>query len=277
MAIHNKGRLVGYLLEDPSIANKGEQGAEKVFLTIRTIRRDSDIGTQRYEDVFVFYDGEKMIEKMKRLKKYDIVDITGVLNIVSAPKPSRCPHCGAYHYKENGTYTFIYPIHFRKLDNIMNSYEYSVKLPDAILFNHYREVSNSITLIGTVVSEPEKLSTPKKEQARYRLGINRKYFVTTQPDVKADYPWVYTYGQQAEDDLRHLLLNAVIFVDGYIRTRNVQVKTSCENCGGEYTYPDVVTDVVPFSVEYCSGHKTDEDIAREEELALRNAMLQGSV
>ena len=274
MATHNSVRLAGYLLEDPSIANPGVKGAEKVFIKLRTIRRDADdVDPKRYEDVYVFYDGDELIEKMKKLKKFDIIDIKGVFNIVATNKPSRCPHCGEINFRQNGTYSFVYPQWMRKLDNLVNSYEYNVELPDSILFHHFKEVSNYMTIIGTIVSKPEMLGTEEKPICRYRVGVNRKYFVKTQPDITADYPWVYSRGQQAKDDLRHLDLNSVVLVDGYIHTRNVTVPTKCESCATEYSYPDVVTDFIPYSIEYLNNYKTDEDIAREDEIAIRKALL----
>ena len=67
MATHNSVRLVGYLLENPTIANEGQKGAEKVFIKLRTIRRDADdVDPQRFEDIYVFYDGTELIEKVKK-------------------------------------------------------------------------------------------------------------------------------------------------------------------------------------------------------------------
>lgn len=270
MATHNSVRLVGYLLEDPTIANEGQKGAEKIFIKLRTIRRDADdVDPQRYEDIYVFYDGIELIEKMKKLVRFDLIDIKGVFNIVATNKPSRCPDCGAINFRKNGTYSFVYPQWVKKIDNILNSFEYKSDLPDSILFQQYKEVSNYLTLIGTVVSKPELLNQDTNPLCRYRVGVDRKYYIKTQPDITADYPWIYTRGQQAIDDARHLDLESVVLVDGYIHTRNVHVPTKCEACGANYSYPDVVTDFIPYAIEYLNKYKTDEDIARDEELALR--------
>lgn len=273
MATHNSVRLVGYLLEDPVIANEGSPGAEKVFLKLRTMRRDADdVDPGRYEDIFVFYDGTELITRMKALVRFDLIDVKGVFNIVGTDKPSRCPDCGAVNYRINGTYSFVYPQWMQKIDNVLNSFEHNAKLPDSILFQHYREVSNYLTLVGTVVSEPELLNKDTHPVCRYRLGVDRKYYITTQPDVHADYPWVYSRGQQALDDAKHLCMNALVLVDGYIHTRNVKVPATCESCGAHYSYPDVVTDFIPYAIEYLRGHKTDEDLAREAELERRRLL-----
>ena len=51
-----------------------------------SIRRDMKI-------FMVFYDGTELIEKMKKLVRFDLIDIKGVFNIVATNKPSRCPAC----------------------------------------------------------------------------------------------------------------------------------------------------------------------------------------
>lgn len=274
MATHNSVRLCGYLLENPVIANDGVQGAEKVFIKIRTMRRDAeDVDPQEFEDVYVFYDGTELMPKIRDLKQFDLIDIKGVFNIVAANKPSRCPECGTVNFRMQGSWSFVYPMWIRKVDNVTNSYAYDAELPDAILFKHFREVSNYVTIIGTLVIDPEMIGTEQEPICRYRIGVDRKYYIKTQPDVKADYPWVYTRGQQAKDDYRHLSFKSLILVDGYIHTRNASVPTTCSHCESRYSYPDVVVDFIPYSVEYLNNYKTDEDIAIEAELAARKALL----
>lgn len=270
MATHNQMRILGYLLKDPTIINDGMEGDEKILFQVRTIRRHTDgyIG-KKFEDVIVFYDGDEFIEKMKKLVKFDLVDIKGVFNILPVNKESICPYCGKTNVKEMGTSTFIYPIHFMKLDNVQGSYEYDEKLPEDILKRHYREVSNQALIIGTVVSSPEMVGDPKHPCCRYRLGVDRKYYIKTQDNIKADYPWIYSYAQQAEWDYIHLKEGSLILVDAFIRNRQVNAKTVCANCNCDYTYPDVVTEFIPYSLEYLANYKTDEDIALEKELAKR--------
>lgn len=267
MATHNTVRLAGYLLEPPSILNIDIEGQEKAFLKLRTMRRDADdVGPEPFETVWAFYDGKEYMPLIKKLVKYDLVEIKGVFTILPANKPSKCTFCGATNVKVNGTYAFVYPQWVRKIDNLPD------QLPDAIITKHYKEVSNYFTLIGVVVSDPEETRIKGEEDikaCKYRVAVNRKYFIPTQPDIHADYPWVYTRGQQAEDDLRHLQQKAQILVDGYIHTRTVQVPITCSECGQEYKYQDLLTDFYPYAVEYLSGHKTDEDIAREEEIQRR--------
>lgn len=271
MATHNQVREVGYLLKDPKIMNEGIEGSEKILFQIRTARRDTEgyLG-KRFEDVIIYYDGTELMDKLKKLKAYDLIDVKGVFNVLTVNKKSLCPHCGAQNIKYRGSSTFIYPIFVTKLNSLMVSFDQNAELPEQILEERFKEVSNQALIIGTVVSDPELIGTAKIPCCRYRLGVDRKYYIKTQDELTADYPWVYSYGQQAEWDIRHLIKNSVVLVDGFIHNRQVNANMTCETCGGEYTYPDVTTEFIPYSLEYLSGHKTDEDIALEEELNKHN-------
>ena len=142
MATHNHVREVGYLLKDPKIVNEGIEGAEKILFQIRTVRRHVDgYNGKKFEDVMIYYDGTEYMEKMKKLKQFDLIDIKGVFNVLTLNKNSLCPFCGKQNTKYRGSSTFIYPISFHKLNNILGSYEYDADLPEKILKKHFLEVS----------------------------------------------------------------------------------------------------------------------------------------
>lgn len=268
MATHNQVRVIGYLLKEPKIINEGEEGAEKVLFQIRTIRRDIESYPRRkFEDIIVYYDGAELIGKLKALKQFDLIDIKGVFNILTVNKRSICPYCGTYNVKYRGCSTFVYPISFTKIMSLRCNYDLDNGKPDEIMESKYKEISNQVLLIGTIVNDPEYLLD--KQCCRYRLGVDRKYYIKTQDELTADYPWVYSFGQQGEWDAKYLQNGSVILVDGFIRSRQVQAIMQCDECKTQYTYPDVVTEFIPYSIEYLSGFKTDEDIAIAEELARR--------
>ena len=113
----------------------------------------------------------------------------------------------------------------------------------------------------TVVSEPEALQVSGAPCCRYRLGVDRKYYIKTQSDLTADYPWVYSFQQQAERDFRHLKQGSVILVDAFIQNRRVEGYMTCSQCGAQYRFPDAATEFIPFSIEYLSDYITDEELA----------------
>lgn len=271
MATHNQVRVVGYLLKDPTVINEGKEGAERILFQIRTVRRDVDgYKGNKFQDLIVFYDGTDFMEKMKKLQKFDLIDIKGVFNVLTVDKKSICPYCGRQNVKYRGCSTFIYPISFIKLNSVLTSYEYDANLPEAILKKHYTEISNQALIIGTVVSNPELIGDEKHPCCRYRLGVDRKYYIKTQDELTADYPWIYSYGQQAEWDYKHLEQGSVILADAFIHNRQVTATMQCENCGSDYGYPDVTTEFIPYSIEYLSNYKTNEDLVLEEEMQKRD-------
>lgn len=267
MAIHNQVRVVGFVKGNVRLIGNEETGTEKAFFTIRTTHRDVDcFEEENFEDIMVYYDGEdtSMMNKIKKLHPFDIVDIKGVFNILTMNKRSKCSSCGTENIKYRGSSTFIYPIHMFKQNALFKAYEYDEDRPEELLVKHYKEISNQAIICGTLVNDPELKETRQGVCCRYMLGVNRKYFIKTQGEITADYPWVYSFGQQAEDDYRHLVKGSNILVDGFIRTRKVSTRMKCGMCEEEYNFPDVATEFIPYSIEYLSDYLTDEDIALQE-------------
>lgn len=271
MATHNQVRVIGYLLKDPKIINEGVEGMEKILFQMRTTRRDIEgYNEDKFADLIVFYDGTELMNKMKNFKKFDIVDIKGVFNILPVNKKSVCTVCGSENIKYNGSSTFVYPIYVTRHGSYIDYFNEKGESPDALLEKNYKEVSNQCLIIGTVVTEPELMTYKKKSCCRYGLGVDRKYYIGTQDDITADYPWVYSYGAQAELDHEKLVKEkSLILVDGFIHNKQIKVKCTCENCGSNYTHNDVGTQFTPYSVEYLSDYITDEELAMAEEDAKR--------
>lgn len=264
MATHNQARMLGFLTQDPIVGNLGEEGAEKIFFQIRTTRRAIDgYKGPEFEDIIIFYDGTDLMSKLKDLKKYDLVDIKGVVNVLITPKKSICPNCKQEHIKFNGTSTFIYPISCIKLDSLATSRESNADIPEQILKKHYEEVSNQVLLIGKVASEPEIIDTGRGQACRYMLSVDRKYYINTQDEITADFPWIYTFDEQAEWDGKYLQKGSVILVDGIMHNGRIDSRVECENCGTKYTFKDLKSEFIPYSIEYLSDFKTDEDIELE--------------
>ncbi|MFR5032005.1 MAG: single-stranded DNA-binding protein [Blautia hansenii] len=267
MATHNQVRLVGFLKNNPQIINPDQEGETKILFLLRTIHREIDgYHGMQFQDLMVYYDGTELMPKMMNLTQFDLIDIKGVFNILSLNKLSTCSGCGNKNIKYNGTSTFVYPIAVTKLNGMQSAYEHDVELPERILEKHFKEVSNQALIIGTVVSEPEMVMVEngKFPCCRYRLGVDRKYYIKTQGDITADYPWVYSYAQQAERDFTHLKKGTLILVDGFIQNRKIKSRMICQTCGKEYLFDDAATEFVPYAIEYLSDYVTDEEIAMNE-------------
>lgn len=270
MATMNRVRLVGFLREDPIVERPNVPGMEKVIMTIRTIRRPLEgYRGSMTEDVLLLYDQDELMPRIKRLKKWDLIDVTGVFNILSVGKQALCPSCHTVTVKQGGTITFVYPIHLVKVNSLWKTNDEGEMAPEEILKRHYQEVSNEINLIGTVDNDPEIVTAMKNVLCcRYRLRVDRQYLIKTQQTQKIDFPWVYSYATQADRDIKYLRRGSVVLVRGFIRTRSVKSTIRCENeeCGEMVTYNDVATEFIPYSVEYLREFETDESLAAKKYL-----------
>ena len=281
MATINEARIVGYICREPKIINEGVKGEEKVFFQVRTVRRRTEgVSGDIFADVMVLYadsdSKSSFLDKMKKYKKYDIVDIDGVVNIILVPKESRCRVCGYKNIKYNAISTFVYPRQINRLGSYLDYYNEKEESPDALLYKNYAEISNKIIMGGTLITDPASINLGTGIKCcRYELGVNRSFFVNSQPDQTADYPWVYSYGKQAESDLKYLRKEAEVTVKGFLINKTIMAKHTCERCNSIYSYESIGTQLIPYSVEYHNGHLTDADIEREKENLKRKRISGG--
>ena len=93
----------------------------------------------------------------------------------------------------------------------------------------------------------------------YQIALNRKFHIKTQ-DVsqKSDYPWVSSFGLQAEEDHKRIQTGSQVLISGGLQTRVVYRKIQCANCNTEIQSQDIVSEIVPYSVEYLNNCIFDE-------------------
>lgn len=275
MATHNGIRLVGFLINDPCAANESEEN-EKIYFTIRVVNREvGGYHFEHFQDIIIFYDGLEFRNQIRTLKAYDLVDISGAVNVLTTDKRSVCPRCGESNTRLQGTYCFVYPTFIRKIDHLTTTLNYNEKLPEQMLEKYYKEVSNRCTILGTVVTEPEIAGISKVPNCRYRIAVDRKYYIITQDDLTVDYPYIYSFGKQAKNDMMYLRVGSLVMVDGFMRNRRVKSDMICENCGEKYTYDNIVTEIIPFGVEYL-GKRNSKEKAQEIRKNLEEANWQFS-
>lgn len=275
MATHNEVRVVGYMLTDPRFVNPGPEG--KCIFRLRTIRRDIQGFTgENYADIIIYYSGMELMKKFVEFKQFDVLDIKGVFNILPTNKKSVCPCCGTVNEKK-GIATMIYPLSVSRIGSYEEAFDKSDESsgrPTELLMRHYKEVSNQVLIIGTVTEDPIFVTGDHGGFCRYKLGVDRKYFIREQTEQHADYPWIYSYGNQAIKDNEHLKKGTVVMVDGFIHNENFMVKRKCESCESNYYHNDTGTQITPYSVEYLNNYITNEDIAKEKSKKEREEALR---
>lgn len=199
----------------------------------------------------------EIVSEMKSWNVNTIVSIKGALATRRMMKSSICPECGNMNTFE-GTLEYIEPIFVEK------HFEAEDKDTALSYLHEIREVSNQVYVMGNLATNPKKIS-PKKGLivTQYMIGVDRKYTVREDPpDIRSDFPWIKSYGQNAINDREFLHQGSLVLIDGCLQARNVNRKSVCGACSAMYGWKDRALEVVPYETEYLSGFYTPEE--REE-------------
>ncbi len=207
-----------------------------------------------------------ILDIFKELKVNDIVLIKGVVTSSSIMKTTYCDNCTDEETGEKtknkayGNMLYITPIYIRKFKSFGDDREGAVQ---EIVDNS--EISNQVSVVGTLITEPRFYTTKKKIQiTQYALAINRKFLIRTdKPEYKTDWPIVKSYGEQARNDKVFLRQKAEVMIDGFLQTRTVKRKVKCENCEKIYEWEDRTMEIVPYAVEYLTGQRSQDEVQGE--------------
>lgn len=122
---------------------------------------------------------------------------------------------------------------------------------------------NQVYLLGVVCSEVDFRILPKTgvAQAKYQLAIKRE------KHNGMDYPYVVTYGKQAELDAQHVRRGSQLLVKGKLQTRNFDQTITCPHCKGDHVKPSTTYEVVGEVISYlynCNFEQAEIDAEHEE-------------
>ena len=138
------------------------------------------------------------------------------------------------------------------------------------------EMSNWVLIIGQLVNDPVLYTEGKdgKEirMCTFQLGLDRKMHILADgPYVYADYPYIRTFGEEAEHHSVALRRGSLVAVEGAVQQRShIPVRRVCQFCGREMELNDRTQDIVAYSVEYLNDYqKTARDMTSDKEM-LRN-------
>ena len=286
MARQNTVMLYGLVAESPLIG-KNPDGTEFAAVHVIVARGKRYVGDgsgkMKCDNPFIMTREEKMVEEIRQWKKNDIVHIKGVISTKTIKKVSHCAHCGAEN-RFIGALLYINPIFAERQGRVENHDEGL-----SYLYAHM-EVSNQAYVIGTLCRDPGKVKSKYDYKIiQYQIAIGRKYRIRTDPpEVRIDYPWVKSYGENAEEDFKRLKIGAEVFIDGFLQARSVRRYSYCGQdsdekghpkknedgspvfkkdaggkpvgCGQQYEWKDRVMELVPYETEYLTGYLTDEDL-----------------
>lgn len=274
MARQNRAFLYGRVQKAPVFKKNadGELVHGMCYIqVVRGVREDKDASYMKYDKPLLMSMEKHILERMATWEVNDIVLIKGMLVTKKIRKSSKCPNC----VDENGNPTknsvegnivYINPIHVMKIKSYGAEDEGKRLAVQDVVEN--KEISNQMFIYGTLVHEPQLYKLKSKlAVSQYQIAINRDFFIKTDdPTIKADYPYVKTYGKQATEDKMRLQQSSQVIIDGYIQARSVKRATTCCKCNQEYRWLDRCMEIVPFEVEYVKGtYKSDEDLVAEQD------------
>ena len=263
MAKENKVILHGQVMSN-KIQGLDAQ-PEKARMFLKVLRRPSSPG-QVYANALktdfpkIESRNEDYIKAMKVLKKGDMVEVKGVFTTREVLKVTTCPFCHTVNESE-GNDAYITPIYIRRSEQELSDEECFELLKERA------EVSNGVMLLGALCRDPVRYTDEQgREYAQYQLAVGRKYRIPEkdQEDVRTDYPWIKTFGQQALKDAEGLHTGSWVYIDGAVQTRQIRRTTICSKCGSEYPWADMVMEIVPYSTEYLANCDFPEALGHDE-------------
>lgn len=284
MAKENRAFFRGIVAQAPKITKNANGEFAVVIINVGRPERPTGDGTDymKVDNPMIMTRNKAIIEEMSTWKKNDIVGIEGVLCSRMIMKTSYCSHC-RHKNSYRGSLVYVNPIFVEKLGSVEDE-----KMAQRYLLNH-REISNRFQSFGKLLNEPKKLQTMSGIVfTQYQIAMRRKFRIQEDsPEIKTDYPWVKSYGDNAEMDQYRLQRSSEIYIDGCIQARNVSRKVYCGQqtnekgeylridghpviavnpetgefvgCGKEYIWSDKAFEIVPFATEYIENILTVEE------------------
>lgn len=266
MAKHNVVTLYGIVARKPKIFEHQEENKiNTAYCPITVIRgtRDSaydGLNDIRYDSPVILSNNPAIIANMRNWEENDMVEIKGVLTTKNITKRTLCPHCKTVHLEEGSMLTYVTPIY-------ASIRETGITKDEGIrLLKKRAEISNSVTLLGTLRRDPDYFKTPSGvDITQYPLAVGRKYRVMgDDPTNTYDFPWIKSFNRVAKEDGKRLKNGALVLIDGMLQTREFQRVSTCKNCGADFQWLDTAVEVVVYSNEYLTGYKTQDEIDKEE-------------
>ncbi len=248
MSRENTITLMGEVATTPVVFFNETHKNFRISFTVKTIRRNGRIDFPRANVYGLTEDEAKGY--FAKLKEGTFVVVRGMICTKMIPKKFRCDRCGVIMEFET---LVTEVISFGKPLCLEGKYE-PIQLA---------EFANNLSVIGTVCTDViGRDSGNGVSLTQYQVAINRKYRVAEHEGVtKSDYPWVKSFANQADEDLKRLRKSSKIYIAGSLQTREMPRFVICENCSSRIDYTEMVAEIIPSEVEYLFLCNFDEEAA----------------
>ncbi len=266
MARQNDVRLYGAVSSEPNIARDINGNAVRGMLRLSVLRSTRVSGEKvSNEDLIWDYPlilsvDSEIVNKMSKLKKFDIVEISGSFVRAQITKNKQCPHCGKINSIESTLY-FVNPTFIAKRnEKALTEYEAAAIIQDN------RDISNHISVLGNLCNDVNYYENGNVKSAVYQIGTERKRFITADnPTVRSDFFIVRTFGRNAYMDNVCIHKGSLAAIDGYLHSKKFERTSECMDCGESFDWEDSTTELVPYIIEYLNDFRDPEDVKKEEE------------
>lgn len=265
MAKENFVYLYGQVISNPTVISTKNGDVSKGSFAIRVIRRRNDYDTNVVAATpLVLTASSEMVEKIAGLRKGDMCEVRGVYTTLEVNKKHYCAHCGETIIRA-GNVCVITPIYIaprERLSKIENEFD---RNEEAIrLLKERNEVSNVVKFLGTLCREVDYFEQGRQKSSTYQLAVKRAYRIKEDnPETRVDFPYIRTFGEQAEEDKNALMTNSLVYISGAINTRDIERNIECPKCGCTNVIKELVTEVLPYGVEYlhnCNFPVTEDEL-----------------
>ena len=253
MARENTIMLVGEVSKAPTVFyNEVHQNFRMAF-AVKTVRRNGRIDYPRV-NVYGLTEQEAK-EYFSKLKVGVFLMVRGMITTKLVPRKFKCEKCGVISEAES-------------LITEVISYGKPVCLEGKYEAAQIAEFANNLSVIGTVCTDViGRDSGSGVSLTQYQLAINRKYRVAEHEGViKSDYPWIKSFGNQAEEDLKRLRKSSKVYISGALQTREMSKFLICEHCSSRMDYTESVAEIVPQDVEYLVNCVFEEQAGKDGEV-----------
>ena len=301
MARENLTFLTGIVAKSPTIVKAGDeyQYAMVYLIVSRGLREVGDHRKyMKCDNPIIMTRDPKLIQEIESWNKYDIVHVKGMIASKRIMKSSICKECGMKN-SQPGALVYVYPIYAEKIGSVETKEQAVEYLSD------HREISNQLYVFGHVCGDPKKIK-PKSDLivTQYQIALTRKFRIRTDsPDIRTDFPWVKSYGDNAEEDKLRLRKGSEVYIDGCLQARSVLRHAICGQafdmegkamfddemnpirktdangkpvgCGAVYDWQDRAMEIVPYSTEYLSNYNSDQEIEKNENENVIKKVLSG--
>lgn len=233
MARDNTVMLIGRITK-PTVSFIEEFGTYKLVFRMTVLRSN---GRMDYPRIVLYGLTESQARELwSEMKEDRYAIVRGMITTRLEAKTVICPKCG------NRT-------EFPRLMTEVIAFAPPVVLREEYIASKFAEVSNNVTMLGTVCSQVQT----KLNCTMYQLSVERSFYVQEQgSDTKSDVPWIKSFGSIGEQDALRLSPGSLVYIKGAFQTREVKYDTECSNagCDGRIRLKETFSEIISSKVEY---------------------------